>query len=292
MQRRRDVVRADAERRQHDRGVVDGVQQSGHLVVAVAQEVRRRRRRRRQHHGVRGDDVRAGPHGPAPRYPLEPVGRCGEPEVHSALAQRCGQRTYERRHAPVERPEERRPVGVGSRHLGAQRSHETAPALGGRQQRRVDGGGRHVVDRAGVDAADERIDQRVDDTPAELVRHEGADGTVADRPAGVGPGQHGVAGEAERAAQRRGCRSGPSARTESGSRARAPRATCAGGRGTTPTRRGRRSARARPRAPPRGTSRRPRAGGPGSRRDRHRRPGPPTPRSAAGRRGATRPRAG
>ena len=116
-------------------------------------------------------------------------------------AQPGGQRADERRHAPVERPEERRPVGVGSGHLGAQRPHEAAPALGGRQQRRERRRGGHVVDRAGVDAADERIDQRVDDTPAELVRHEGADGTVADRPAGVGPGQHGVAGEAERAAR-------------------------------------------------------------------------------------------
>ena len=116
-------------------------------------------------------------------------------------AQPRGQRADERRHAPVERPEEWRPVGVGCGHLGAHRPHEAAPALGGRQQRRERRRGGHVVDRAGVDAADERIDQRVDDASTELVRHEGADGTVADRPTGVGPGQHRVAGEAEHAAR-------------------------------------------------------------------------------------------
>ena len=58
----------------------------------------------------------------------------------------------------------------------------------------------HVVDRSGVDPADERVDHGVDDALAELAGHERADGSVADRPPDVGPGQHGIAGEAQRAA--------------------------------------------------------------------------------------------
>ena len=90
------------------------------------------------------------------------------------------------------------PSGSGAGTSARIAAHEAAPALGRRQQGRERRRGGHVVDRARVDAANERIDQRVDDTPAQLVRHEGADGAVSHGAAGVGPGRHGIAGEAER----------------------------------------------------------------------------------------------
>src|ERR1700734_3874193 len=48
-----------------------------------------------------------------------------------------------------------------------------------------------------MDSADEGVHQGVDDALAELARHEGTDSAVADRPPGVGPGQHGITGETE-----------------------------------------------------------------------------------------------
>ena len=48
-----------------------------------------------------------------------------------------------------------------------------------------------------MDAADERVDQPVDDPLPQLACHERPDGAVADRPPGVGPWQERVAGEAE-----------------------------------------------------------------------------------------------
>ena len=235
----------------HDRGVVDGVQERGRLVVVRRAAV----------------PPSPAPASPAPRRPPRRLPgrttrstrpacprRAGRPGRESRTSdaagpQAGGQRVDERGHA-ARRATRRAAARRGrARDLGPQRPHEAAAALGGRQQRREGRRGRHVVDRAGVDAADQRVDQRVDDTPAELVRHERADGTVADRPAGVGPGQQGVAGEAERRRGRRGCRSGRWARTGSGCRARGPRAAGAAARGPTPTRHGRRWARARPPSP-------------------------------------------
>ena len=138
---------------------------------------------------------------PARRTTVEPFGRGRSTHTSTPRARRPVASASTSDAMPsVERPEERRPVGQRCGHLGAQGPHQAAPALRGRQERRERGGGRHVVHRAGVDAADERVDQRVDDALAELARHEGPDGAVADRPPGVGPGQHGIAGEAERAA--------------------------------------------------------------------------------------------
>ena len=228
--------------------------------------------------------------------PVAGTARAGRPEPRAGtsdppLPQARRQRLDQRRHAAVEGPEERRPVGVRCGDLGAQRPHEAASALGGRQERREGRGGGHVVDRAGVDAADEGVDQDVDDPLAELARHERPDGAVADRPPDVGPGQHGIAGEAERAADAEDA--GAGGRPEPGGDARAPgpRAACAGARGPTPTRPAPRWARVRRRAPPRGTGRRPRAGGRGTRRGPCRRRARRGPRCAAGRRGARTPRA-
>ncbi len=116
------------------------------------------------------------------------------PRSRKAAAKRADQRG----HAAVERPEERWPVGVGRRHFGAQGPHEAAPALRGGQQRREGRGRRHVVDRAGMDPADEGIDQQVDHALAELARDERSDGAVADRAAGIGSGEHRITGEAQR----------------------------------------------------------------------------------------------
>ena len=221
-----------------------------------------------------------------PAGACQTVGRRGASHVHAARLQARGERAHQRGHAAVERPEERRPVGVGRRDLGPQGPHEAAPPLRGRQQRRERRRSRHVVDRAGMDAADERIDQHVDDAAAELARHQGSDRTVADGPAGVGSGQHGVAGEPERCRAGRRCPNVPWARSGWGRRGHALRAAGAVARGPRPTRRGRRSARASRRARPRGTSRRPRSGVRGTRRGRRRRHGHRHPCSAAARRGA------
>ena len=51
-----------------------------------------------------------------------------------------------------------------------------------------------------MDPADQGIDQHVDDALAELVGHERSNGAVPDRPAAMGSGQHGIAGEAQRTA--------------------------------------------------------------------------------------------
>ena len=109
------------------------------------------------------------------------------------------ERLHQRRHAALERPEERGPVGVRRGDLGPERPHETAAALGGRQERREGRRGGHVVDRARVDAADEGVDQDVDHLVPQLAGHQGPDGTVADRPPDVGARQHGVTGQAEHA---------------------------------------------------------------------------------------------
>ena len=133
------------------------------------------------------------------------------------------ERLHQGRHAALERPEEWRPVGVRCGDLGPERPHETAAALGRRQQRREGRRGGHVVDRTGVDAADQGVDEDVDDLLAQLARHERADGAVADRPPDVGAGQHGVAGQADQRLAHRGHRCERSARTGWGCPARAPR---------------------------------------------------------------------
>ena len=72
-----DGVRRDAERHQHHRGVVDGVQQPRHLVVVGAQECRRGGRRRRQHDGIGLDGPPATVRSPAGRRRRELVDRGG-----------------------------------------------------------------------------------------------------------------------------------------------------------------------------------------------------------------------
>ena len=181
---RRDVVGADAERHEDDGGVLDRVQQAGRLVVVGLQQGARRRGGGGQHHRVRLGRPATGPHGPAGPRPLEPVGRRREPDVDAAFPELRHQRPYQRGHAAVEGPEQRRPVGVRCGDLGPQGPHEAASALGRRQQRREDRRRGHVVDRAGVDAADEGVDQRVDDPLPELARHQRPDGAVADRARG------------------------------------------------------------------------------------------------------------
>ncbi len=100
-------------------------------------------------------------------------------------------------HAAVERPEERRSVGVGCRHLRPQGAHEAAPAPRCGEQRWEHRGGRHVVDRPGVDAPDEGIDQRVGHPRPELARDERADGAVAEWPAHVGSRQQRIAQQSQ-----------------------------------------------------------------------------------------------
>ena len=262
----RDVSALDAERRHHHRGVVDRLQQAGRFVVVVLQERRRGRRRRGEHDRIRPGRLAGGPHGPGVSGPFEPFGRSREPDVDLPLPQARRQRLHQRRHAALERPEEGRARRVRSRDLGPQSPHEAAAALGGGQQRREGRRRGHVVDRAGVDAADERVDQDIDDLVAQLARHQGPDGAVPDRAPDVGAGQHGIAGQAQHAARAEDPGAGRRPEPGGDARARAPRAARAGVPGPRPMRHGPRSASACRRAPAPCTGRSPRAGAPGTRR--------------------------
>ena len=124
-----------------------------------------------------------------------------EPHVDLPLPQARRERPHQRGHAALERPEQGRARRVRRRDLGPECPHEAAAALRGGQQRREGRRGGHVVDRAGVDAPEERIDQDIDDLLAQLARHQGPDGAVADRAPDVGAGQHGIAGQAEHASR-------------------------------------------------------------------------------------------
>jgi len=86
------------------------------------------------------------------------------------------------------------------RDLGAERTHQPTASLCRGEQRREDGCGRHVVDRPSVDAADERVDQRVDHAAPELARHQRADGAVTHRAPQVRAGQQRVTSQPELAA--------------------------------------------------------------------------------------------
>ena len=156
-----------------------------------------------------------------------------------------GPRPTRRRATPClpQRPEERRPVGVGRGHLGAQgrisppRRWAAAKRAGTWRRRTCRRRSRHGSRRSAVD-------QHVDDERTELARHERANGAVADRPtrlSGSGRTASDQRGRVHRG--RRGCPSGPSARTGWGCRGRGLRAACAGGRGPIPTHPGPRWAR-------------------------------------------------
>ncbi len=251
-------------------------------------------RRRGQHHGVRLDGPARARRRSTPTVDDRSRRSAGDERRTSAPRARRPAASASTSDAmpPSSDQKSGGPSGSGAGHLGTQRPHEAAAALGGRQQRREGGGGGHVVDRAGVDPADQRVDQRVDDALAELARHERADGAVADRPPDVGPGQHGVTGEAQRAADAddagAGRRPEPGRDAEGvalGQRAQAP----AGPHRRTPGRNGHERRR---RSPPRRTGRPPRAGGRGTRRGPGRRRVPRCPRSARVRRDAATPPGG
>ena len=243
-----------------DRGVVDRVEQPRRLVVVRPEQRRRRRRRRGQHHGVglessRSPDRTVQPPADAARGARPGAeSRMSTPRVGEAGGERVRPATPCRRRGPRTAAARRgRAPGTSARRARIRLPRRWAAASSGGNDR----GRGHVVDRAGVDAADQGVDQRVDDPLAELARHERPDGAVADRPAHVGPGQRRVAGEAQpcrRGPEDAGAGGGPEPGRDPEREALGQRAQPAAG----PDRRAPRRDRARARRParPRGTGRR------------------------------------
>jgi hypothetical protein len=176
--------------------------------------------------------------------------------------------------------------GRGRGDLGPQGAHEAAPSLGRRQQGGIGGRGRHVVHRAGVDAADEGVHQAVGHPPAELAGHQRADGAVAD-----GPRTSGRGSSASRARPSWPRSPRMPERAAGQNRVGMPRARPSGrgapARGPTRRHRARRSGPVRRPARSRGRGRALRAAGRGSRRDRYRRCDRRTSRCRARRRAGT-----
>ena len=163
-------------------------EQGGRLVVVRTQEAAATgagtasttasavdRLRRRSRRSIRPRPARGGR--------PEPTAATSTPRSRRAVASACDQR----RHAALERPEERRPVGVRRRDLGTERPHEAAAALGAARS----GGNTAAADMSSTEPAwmpPIRGSTSVSTTRwPELARHQGPDGAVADGAADVGP---------------------------------------------------------------------------------------------------------
>ena len=251
--------------------------------------------RRGQHDGVAPRRAARRRHGPpAPAAPFQPLDGRREPDVHPAAPQRRGQRVDQRGHTAARAPRRAavRP-GRAVGHLGPQRAHQAAPALGGGQERRE--GRRRRTCRRPSRRGSRRCRGSTSMSTTRWPSLRATSGPMARSP--MGPRTSGRGSTASRASpsvapQAERCPSGPWARTGSGCPGPGLRAAGAGGRGPTPRHRGAptgTSASAEPDLA--GTGRPPRAGGRGSRRGPGRRRGRRRPRSAAGRRAGPTPRA-
>ena len=200
-QRRGHRVIRHPQRHQGNRGIVDAAQEPTELVVVWLQQAGGDGGRGGDHDTVGFEDLISMSHGPGGAPPLQGVDRERQMDGDPPGGEGGAEPGHQRRHATVQRPEQRGCIGTRGGNLGPQGPHETAPSLGRRQQRREGGCRRHVVDRAGVNAPDEGIHQPVDHPPPQLVGHQRSHRPVADGPTQVGPGQESVPGQPGHAAQ-------------------------------------------------------------------------------------------
>jgi len=182
MQRRGDVVGTDAERHEHHGCIVDGVQQSRHLVVVRAEECCGGRCR------VASTTASASTTSPAHATSTSPIptargARRGERRRSAHAHAGCRQRSTTT-HASVERPESGGPSGRAGTRLA--RPHEAPAALGGCEQGGTWRRGHVSTEPAWIPPISGSTSMSTTRCPS--LRATSGRGTVADRPRTSGRG--------------------------------------------------------------------------------------------------------